>query len=357
MSATRPEPDPIPVGPHHIGPGHPPFVVAEMSGNHNGSLERALRIVDAAAEAGAHAIKIQTYTAATMTLDVKEREFAITDPNSLWAGRSLYDLYEEAHTPWDWHAAIFERCRQRGIVGFSTPFDETAVDFLESLGAPLYKVASFENVDLPLIRRVARTGKPMVISTGLATAAEVDEAVTAAREAGARQLVVLKCTSAYPASPRDSHLRTIPHLRGLLGCQVGVSDHTMGLGAALAAVAMGATFIEKHFTLSRAEGGVDAAFSLEPSELRALVEESRVAWESLGEVHYGPTERERPSLQFRRSLYVAEDMQEGEAFTRRNLRAIRPGLGLSPKHLDTLLGRRVSRAVRKGTPASWDLLG
>jgi N-acetylneuraminate synthase len=339
-----------------IGMKAEPFIIAEMSGNHNQSLERALAIVDAAAASGAHAFKIQTYTAATMTLDLNVSEFLIDDPHSLWRGRSLYDLYGEAHTPWEWHKSIFDRCRERGLIGFSTPFDATAVEFLESLGAPIYKVASFENTDLPLIRLIARTGKPMVISTGMATIAELDDAVTAAREAGCEQIVLLKCTSAYPAEPKDINLRTIPHLRQLFDVEVGLSDHTLGLAVPLAAIALGATVIEKHFTLSRADGGVDAAFSLEPHELRTLAGESRKAWQALGMVQYGTSEAEKKSLQFRRSLYVTEDMRKGDPFTSDNLRAIRPGLGLAPKYLDIFLGRRISRDTKKGTPVTWELL-
>jgi pseudaminic acid synthase len=257
-----------------IGAASLPFVIAEMSGNHNQSLERALGIVEAAAAAGAHALKIQTYTADTMTLDVEEPGFRIDNPESLWHGDSLYRLYEQAHTPWEWHKPIFDRCRALGMIGFSTPFDETAVDFLESLDVPLYKIASFENTDLPLIRKVAATGKPMIISTGMATVAELDASVRAARGAGCRDLVLLKCTSTYPATPANTNILTIPHLRQLFDCQVGLSDHTMGVGVAVASVALGASVIEKHFTLARADGGVDSAFSLEPHELRSLVVES-----------------------------------------------------------------------------------
>lgn len=348
--------DSIRIGARQIGIGHPPFVIAEMSGNHNGSLDRALEIVEAAARAGAHALKIQTYTADTMTLDLDRDEFFIADPDSLWKGTSLYKLYQQAYTPWEWHAEIFARAQALGMIAFSSPFDATAVDFLESLNVPCYKIASFENVDLPLIRKVAATGKPMIISTGMATVAEIDEAVRTARAAGCRDLVLLKCTSSYPATPEHSNLATIPHLKQLFGCQVGLSDHTLGIGAALASVTLGATVIEKHFTLSRAEGGVDAAFSLEPAELRALVEESERARQAVGVVRYGRTAAEEKSLVFRRSLYIAEDMKAGEVLNARNLRAIRPGLGLPPKHYDELLGRRVGRDVRRGTPMSWDLL-
>jgi pseudaminic acid synthase len=341
---------------HRIGRGTPPFVIVEMSGNHNQSLERALEIVEAAAATGAQALKLQTYTADTMTLDIDEREFFIADPASLWKGSSLYRLYEEAHTPWAWHEPIFRRARELGLVPLSTPFDATAVDFLESLDTPCYKIASFENIDLPLVRKVAATGKPMIISTGLASVAEIDETVRAARAAGCRDLVLLQCTSTYPAAAEDSHLATIPHMRDLFRCEVGLSDHTLGIGAAIASVAFGACVIEKHFTLARADGGVDAAFSLEPHEMKQLVGEARRAWEAIGRVNYGPTEHEYKSLVFRRSLYVVADMRAGDRFTTDNLRAIRPGLGLPPKYLDALLGKRVGRAVRTGTPATWDLL-
>lgn len=340
-----------------IGRMYAPFVIAEMSGNHNQSLERALQIVEAAARAGAHALKIQTYTPDTMTLDLDERDFHIGDMDSLWAGTSLYKLYGEAHTPWDWHPAIFARARELGMISFSTPFDDSAVEFLEKLDVPCYKIASFENTDLPLIRRVAGTGKPVIISTGMATAAELDEAVGAAREAGCRDLILLKCTSTYPATPENTNLLTIPHLREMFDCEVGLSDHTMGVGAAVASVALGATVIEKHFTLRRADGGVDSTFSMEPAEMAALVAETERAWQALGHVSYGPIEAEKKSLLFRRSLYICEDLQTGDVLTPRNLRAIRPGFGLPTKFRDQLLGRRVTRAVRRGTPASWDLIG
>jgi pseudaminic acid synthase len=344
-------------GDARIGPAQKPFIIAEMSGNHNQSLDRALAIVDAAAGAGAHGLKIQTYTADTMTLDLEGGGFSIEDGNSLWKGRSLYSLYQQAYTPWEWHEPIFDRCRKHGMIPFSTPFDDTAVDFLETLGVAIYKIASFENTDLPLIRRVAATGKPMIISTGMATAAELDETVRTARDSGCRDLVLLKCTSTYPADPGNTNINTIPHMRELFRCQVGLSDHTMGVGVALASVALGATVIEKHFTLRRADGGVDSAFSMEPGELRALVAESERAWRSLGGIAYGTTEAEKASLQFRRSLYVAQDMRAGEVFTALNLRAVRPGLGLPVKYLDTLLGKSIRIDAKKGTPASWDLLG
>lgn len=333
-----------------------PFIIAEMSGNHNQSLERALAIVDAAAAAGVDAIKIQTYTADTMTLDIDTGEFFIADKDSLWEGESLYHLYEKAYTPWEWHKPIFDRCREVGILGFSTPFDDTAVDFLEKLSVPFYKIASFENVDLPLVKKVAKTGKPIIVSTGMTTVAELDDLVRTARENGCEDLTLLKCTSSYPASPQGTNLRTIPHMQELFHCRVGLSDHTLGIGAAVASIALGATVIEKHFTLSRAEGGVDAAFSLEPAEMSQLVEECRAAYEALGEIGYMVQEQEKKSLAFRRSLYVAEDMKAGEAFTEKNLRRIRPGLGLAPKYYDIILGRRVNKDVERGTPVQWELM-
>jgi pseudaminic acid synthase len=339
-----------------LGAGHPPFIVAEMSGNHNQSLDRALEIVDAAAKAGAHALKIQTYTADTMTLDISEREFFISDDKSLWQGKSLYHLYQEAHTPWDWHKPIFERCRKHGMIGFSSPFDATAVDFLESLNVPCYKIASFENTDIPLIRKVARTGKPVIISTGMATEGELAESVAAARDAGCTDLVLLKCTSTYPASPENTNIVTIPDLRERFGCVVGLSDHTMGIGVSVASVTLGAALIEKHFTLRRADGGVDSTFSLEPAELQMLVTESERAWQALGKVSYGPSGKERDSMAFRRSLYVVEDVKAGDLFTPQNLRAIRPGLGLAPKWLDSVVGKRALKDASKGTPLSWELV-
>ena len=339
-----------------IGISHRPLIIAEMSGNHNQSLDRALAIVDAAAKSGAHALKLQTYTADTMTLNLSRDEFFIDDPNSLWSGRSLHTLYQEAHTPWEWHGPIFERARSHGMIPFSTPFDATAVDFLEQLGVSCYKIASFENTDLPLIRKVAATGKPMIMSTGMATVADIDEAVRCAREAGCKELLLLKCTSTYPAAAADTNLLTIPHMRALFGCEVGLSDHTFGIGASVASVALGATVIEKHFTLSRADGGVDSTFSREPAEMAALVVETERAWMALGKVSYGLTEKEKKSMIFRRSLYVAADLQAGDVLTEYNLRIIRPGLGLPPKYFDSLLGKRVGQAVRRGTPMSWELL-
>ena len=333
-----------------------PFIIAEMSGNHNQSLERALEIVEAAAKAGADAIKLQTYTADTMTLDISEGEFFIEDKNSLWAGRSLYDLYQEAHTPWHWHKPIFDKCKELGIIGFSTPFDATAVDFLEELDVPCYKIASFENTDLELIKKVAKTGKPLIISTGMTTVAELADLVQTAKENGCKELVLLKCTSSYPATPEGTNLLTIPHMKQLFDCEVGLSDHTMGIGVSLASVALGATVIERHFTLARADGGVDSAFSLEPAELNQLVEEALKVKQALGQVSYRVAEQEKKSLQFRRSLYFVEDIKAGEVITEKNMRAIRPGFGISPKYYKKILGKKTSLDIKKGTPVKWEFI-
>ncbi|RKL68344.1 pseudaminic acid synthase [Salipaludibacillus neizhouensis] len=337
-----------------IGQNNSPFIIAEMSGNHNQSLERALEIVKEAAKTGAHALKLQTYTAETLTLNVESEDFLIKDSESLWKGNSLYKLYEKAYTPWEWHEPIFNRCRELGMIPFSSPFDETAVDFLESLNVPMYKIASFENNHLPLIRKVAETGKPMIISTGMASIAELDETVKTAREAGCNDLILLKCTSTYPATPDNTNITTIPHMRELFKCQVGLSDHTLGSGVALASVALGATVIEKHFTLSRDDGGVDSAFSMEPSEMKSLVVESERAWQALGKVKYGPTEKEKASLKFRRSIYVAKDIKAGENFTIENLRIVRPGYGLEPKFYEQIIRKKSLTNLQKGTPLSWD---
>lgn len=331
-----------------------PFIIAEMSGNHNHSLKRALDIVDAAAGAGVDALKIQTYTADTITIDKSDGEFFIADSNSLWKGESLYSLYQKAYTPWEWHKPIFDRCKEKGIIGFSTPFDFTAVDFLEDLDVPFYKIASFENVDIPLIRKIAKTGKPIIVSTGMASLAELSELVETAKANGCNDLTLLKCTSSYPATPAGSNLATIPHMKALFDCTVGLSDHTLGIGAAVASIAFGAMVIEKHFTLSRAEGGVDAAFSLEPQEMKQLVQEVNAAYEAIGTVHYGLTSQE--STKFRRSLYIVEDMKAGDVITEKNMRSIRPGLGLPPKYYDILLGKKVKCDVKRGTALSWDMI-
>lgn len=346
----------IRIGNREIGKHVKPFIIAEMSGNHNQSLERALHLVDLAAEAGVDALKLQTYTADTITLDVHTGEFFIQDDKNLWKGNSLYNLYKEAYTPWEWHEAIFKRAKEHGLLAFSSPFDETAVDFLETLNVPAYKIASFENVDIPLIRKVARTGKPIIISTGMATVAELDEAVSAAISEGNDQIVLLKCTSTYPATPANSNLATIPHMRDLFGTEVGLSDHTMGVGVSVAAVTIGAIVIEKHFTTSRADGGVDSAFSMEPHELKMLVEETERAWQSLGQIQYGPTMAEKDSTKFRRSLYIGEDLKAGDILTEENLRNVRPGLGLPTKYYDLVIGKRIKQDVEKGTPLSWELL-
>lgn len=332
------------------------FIIAEMSGNHNQSLARGLKIVEEAAKAGVDAIKLQTYTADTLTIDKGDGEFLISSPNSLWKGESLYSLYKKAYTPWEWQERFFARAKECGILCFSSPFDSTAVDFLEGLGAPCYKIASFENIDLPLIKRVAKTGKPIIASTGMASVAELDDLVRTARGNGCEDLTLLKCTSSYPASPEGTNLRTIPHMKQLFHCRVGLSDHTLGIGAAVASIALGATVIEKHFTLSRADGGVDAAFSLEPAELAQLVRECRTAYEALGEISYAVREQEKQSLRFRRSLYIVEDMEAGDEFTEKNLRSIRPGLGLPPKYYDIILGKKIRKDVSRGTALRWDLV-
>lgn len=334
----------------------PVYVIAEMSGNHNQSLEKALALVDAAADAGAHAIKLQTYTADTMTLDVCNREEFVASAGSPWSGRSLYDIYGQAYTPWEWHGPIMERAKHRGIDCFSSPFDETAVDFLETLSVPAYKIASFECIDLPLIAKVAATGKPLIISTGMASISEIFEAVEVARKSGCTDLVLLKCTSTYPAAPEHSNLLTLPHMKELFGCEVGLSDHTLGIGVALASVALGARVIEKHFCLSRSLGGVDSTFSLEPQEMKNLVAEIEIASRALGKVYYGPTEAEKDTVKRRRSLYISKDLVEGDILTPDSLRRVRPGSGLPPKYYNLLLGKQVVKNVAKGTPVSWDLL-
>ena len=345
----------VTIGGRKIGPGQPPYIVAEMSGNHNGDINRALALIDAAKAAGADAVKLQTYTADTITLDHDGPEFRVH--GGLWDGRRLYELYQEAHTPWDWHARLFEHARAIGIEIFSSPFDPTAVDLLAKLGAPAYKIASFELIDLPLIELCARTGKPLILSTGLASAQEITEAVETARRAGSGGVIVLHCTSAYPAPASDMNLRTLQHLAEQHGVVAGLSDHTMGVAASVAAVALGACFIEKHFTLSRAEGGVDSDFSLEPHELERLVTECRDAWLALGTVRYDEVASEAASRDHRRSLYVVADVAEGELLTPANVRSIRPGHGLPPKHLPEVLNKRASRRLARGTPLDWSMVG
>ena len=318
-----------------------PFIIAEMSGNHNQSLD---------------ALKIQTYTADTMTIDKSDGEFFISDPNSLWQGESLYSLYQKAYTPWEWHIAIFDRCKERGIIGFSTPFDATAVDFLEDLNCPIYKIASFENIDIPLIKKVAQTGKPMIVSTGMANLSELQDLVDTARNNGCNDLTLLKCTSSYPATPKGTNLLTIPHMRELFKCQVGLSDHTLGIGAAVASMALGARVVEKHFTLNREDGGVDSAFSLEPEEMAQLVRECNTAVEALGHVSYEMQEQEKKSLIYRRSIYITEDMKAGDVLTEKNMRCIRPGNGLEPKYYEELLGMHLKYDVSRGTPMRRELV-
>jgi N-acetylneuraminate synthase len=339
-----------------IGAGRRPYIVAEMSGNHNGSLDRALALVDAAAAAGAHAIKIQTYTADTMTVDVKHPRFRISAGHELWGDEYLYQLYERAHTPWQWHEAIFERARAGGLTPFSSPFDPTAVELLEKLDAPMYKIASSEITDLPLIRLCAGTGKPLIISTGMADVQEIAAAVAAARDAGCQDLVVLSCTASYPAPPEHSNLRRIPVLAQTFGVPVGLSDHTLGIGVPLAAVALGACLIEKHVTLDRGDGGVDSAFSLEPAELGSLVVESQRAWQALGGTRIGATDAEREGLRFRRSLHVVADVRAGDPVTGENVRSIRPAGGLAPDAIGVVLGRTFTRDAAKGTPLDWSLI-
>ncbi len=338
-----------------IGPERPPYVIAELSGNHNGDLGRALRLIDVAKEAGVDAVKLQTYTADTITIDHTGPGFVIEQ--GLWAGRKLYELYREAHTPWEWHPALFEHAHRRGIACFSSPFDSSAIDFLERLSAPAYKIASFEIIDLPLIRRAAKTGKPLVISTGMASTAEIGEAVSTAREAGNGGVALLHCVSGYPTPTDEANLLHIPVLAASYTCPIGLSDHTLGIECAIAAVALGAVIIEKHITLARADGGPDAAFSLEPDELGKLVDGVRTAFSTLGRADYGHAASERENMTLRRSLYAVHDIAAGEAFTEANVRSIRPGYGLPPKHLPQVLGKHAVRAIARGTPLSFDLVG
>lgn len=340
-----------------IGLNHKPFIIAEMSGNHNHSIDKAMSIVKTAKEAGADAIKLQTYTPDSLTIDHHGGLFDITDKNSLWYGRNLYELYSEAMTPYEWHKPLFEYARDLGIICFSTPFDEDAVDMLEELGAPAYKIASFENNFYGLLKKVASGSKPVIMSTGISELNELIESVDVLKSNGCEELVLLKCTSTYPASPENTNLKTIPHMRDLFKCEIGLSDHTMGIGVPVAAVALGATVIEKHFCLSRAEGGVDSAFSMEPHEFKSLVVETERAWKALGNIHYGILPAEQKSLNYKRSLYVVKDIKEGEKFSKDNIRVIRPGDGLHPKYYDVFLGKTAKRVITKGTPLTLDLLG
>jgi N-acetylneuraminate synthase len=344
----------ITIAGRRIGPGHPPYVIAEMSGNHNGDIKRAFALLEAAKKSGADAVKLQTYTADTLTIDHDGPDFRIE--GGPWAGRRLYELYQEAHTPWEWHPQLFAKARELGITVFSSPFDPTAIEFLEKLGAPAFKIASFEIVDLPLIQRAAKSGKPLIISTGIASLGEIAEAVDAARGAGCREIALLHCTSGYPTPPEDSNLRTIAHLADAFGVVAGLSDHTPGTAVPVAAIALGANLIEKHFTLRRADGGPDAAFSLEPEELTELVANCRTAWTALGKVSYELEASEKGSLIFRRSLYAVQDIPAGARLTADNVRSIRPGRGLPPKHLPKVLGRRAARAIARGTPLAWSLI-
>jgi N-acetylneuraminate synthase len=339
-----------------ISPDHKPFVIAEMSGNHNQSLERAFEIVDAAAEAGAHALKLQTYTADTITFNGNSDEFVIKDQNSLWKNQNLHKLYQMAYTPWEWHKPIFDRAKALGMLAFSSPFDTTAVDFLESLDVPCYKIASFENTDHILLKKVAQTGKPIIMSTGVASIADIQESVGVLRKYGCKDLVLLKCTSTYPATPESTNLLTIPHMAALFDCQIGLSDHTMGIGAGIAAVALGARVLEKHFTLRRADGGVDSSFSLEPEELKNLVVESERAFLAMGKVNYILSEKEQKSLQYKRSLYVVEPMKSGDVFNEINVRSIRPSNGLHTRYYEEILGKTATQDIEAGTALSWELV-
>jgi len=337
----------IKIGNYTIGINHKPFIIAEMSGNHNQSLDRALELVDAAAQAGAHALKLQTYTADTITM---KGAYTIEDKNSLWNGQELHSLYNTAHTPWEWHKAIFDRAKEKGMEAFSSPFDETAVDFLESLNVPAYKIASFENTHHPLLKKVAATGKPVIVSTGVSTLEDIIDSVKVLREAGCKDIILLKCTSTYPATPENTNLLTIPDMQSKHSCIIGLSDHTMGTGVSVAAVALGARVIEKHFTLRRADGGVDSAFSLEPEELKSLVVETERAFLGMGHVFYGIQKAEEKSLLYKRSIYVSKDIKKGDTFSSENLRIIRPALGLAPKFWDDVAGKKAKVDLKAGTP-------
>lgn len=350
MSRNR---KPIMVGDREIGPSSPPYIICELSGNHNGSLERALTMIDAAADTGCDAIKLQSYTADTITIDCDLPDFRIS--GGLWDGRSLYELYQEAHTPFEWHGALFARAKERGVAIFSTPFDESSADLLEQLNCPIYKIASFEIVDLPLIAYVARKRRPMIMSTGLAGLGDIERAVSTARSNGCDDLILLHCISSYPAPTDQANIRTIPHLADAFGVHCGLSDHTHGTATSVAAIALGAVAIEKHFTLARADGGPDSAFSLEPAEFRALTEDCRNAWRSLGDVSYRLQPAEAQNVKFRRSLYVVRDIAAGELLTSENVRSIRPGYGLQPRYLPNVLSRRARHRIARGTALAWQL--
>ncbi|MEG3768073.1 pseudaminic acid synthase [Alteromonas sp. 14N.309.X.WAT.G.H12] len=346
--------DKIKIGNRLIGPSAPPFIIAELSGNHSQDYDLACAMVDAAAKAGAHAIKLQTYTADSMTLDVQSDDFVIAEQDSLWHGESLHALYQKAATPYEWHQPLFERAQSLGMLAFSSPFDNDAVDFLASLEVPCFKIASFELTDLPLIAYAASKGKPLILSTGMASLSEIEDAVKCARRHGCNEIILLKCTSTYPADPSNTHLATIPHMRDAFACQVGLSDHTGGIGAAVAAVALGATVVEKHFVLDRTAGGVDAAFSLQPEELTMLVTETERAWQAMGKVTYGGSKAEDAAKQYRRSIYVSADIAQGEKFTKDNLKVVRPAFGLAPKHWDDVLAGKARQSLKKGTALSWE---
>ena len=333
-----------------------PFIIAEMSGNHNGSLSRAIEMVELAAYAKVDAIKLQTFKPESITMNLKTKKFTIQNKDSLWYGKTLYDLYKIAYTPWEWHKPIFKKADELGLKYFSTPFDEKAVDFLESLNTPFYKIASFENIHIPLIRKVAKTNKPIIISTGLASISEIHDALETIKAAGKNQYALLKCTSQYPANPKDSNILTIPHMKKLFDCEIGLSDHTLGIGAAIAAVAHGASIIEKHFTIKRKDGGLDSAFSLEPDELKNLVIECTRANKSLGSIKYGLSVSEHSSKIFRRSIFVTNDIKKNQKFNKSNIRCIRPGYGISPKYFDIIIGKKAKKDIKKGTPINWDLI-
>lgn len=346
----------IKIGNIVIGKNHKPFIIAEMSGNHNHSIDKAFEIIDAAAASGAHAVKLQTYTADTLTIDSSNDDFLIKDDKSLWKGRKLYELYQAAYTPWEWHKALFDRCRKLGMICFSTPFDDTSVDFLLDLGVDVFKIASFENNHLPLLKKVAKTGKPVIMSTGISSLADIELSVKTLKENGCEDLILLKCTSTYPASPENTNISTIPHMSELFDCHVGLSDHTLGIGVALGSVSFGARVIEKHFTIDRSQGGVDSAFSLEPTEFKILVEESERAFLAIGKVTYGIMDAELNSKKFKRSIYIVKDLKKGDVITAENIRIIRPGLGLSPKYFDLLLGKRVKQNINRGTAFTFNLI-